>query len=237
MGCVTFEDRLPTMPTAPKKLPAKASATPAPTQATAPLPAANFPARLIQTRRQASMTQQALADAAGVHVNQIKRYEAGAAQPTLEALFFGHVDHVEREDGGQSQFQNLRGEVQIALKICSVGDHHNNLRRRGVRLPAQQHIARNDFIRGTGLQAVAPGEIDNRKSFAVSPKTEALLFFDCDTRVIPDLLAHACECIEDRGLSAIRIASDGNSPWVSGRGVWVLRFHCLESALVLCKND
>jgi transcriptional regulator with XRE-family HTH domain len=86
MGCVTFEDRLPTMPTAPKKLPAKASATPAPTQATAPLPAANFPARLIQTRRQASMTQQALADAAGVHVNQIKRYEAGAAQPTLEAL-------------------------------------------------------------------------------------------------------------------------------------------------------
>jgi transcriptional regulator with XRE-family HTH domain len=85
MGCVTFEDHRPTtMPTAPKKLPAKAIASPA--QAPAPLPAANFPARLIQTRRQASMTQQALADAAGVHVNQIKRYEAGAAQPTLEAL-------------------------------------------------------------------------------------------------------------------------------------------------------
>ena len=46
----------------------------------------NFSARLIQFRRQASMTQQALADAAGVHVNQIKRYEAGNAQPTLEAL-------------------------------------------------------------------------------------------------------------------------------------------------------
>jgi transcriptional regulator with XRE-family HTH domain len=82
MGCVTFEERRPTMPTAPKKLRTKAPAAPAP----APLPAANFPARLIQTRRQASMTQQALADAAGVHVNQIKRYEAGAAQPTLEAL-------------------------------------------------------------------------------------------------------------------------------------------------------
>lgn len=73
MGCVIFEDRLPTMPAK------KSSATAAP-------PAANFPARLIQARRQASMTQQALADAAGVHVNQIKRYEAGAAQPTLEAL-------------------------------------------------------------------------------------------------------------------------------------------------------
>ncbi|MCE4554887.1 helix-turn-helix transcriptional regulator [Pelomonas sp. P8] len=32
------------------------------------------------------MTQQALADAAGVHVNQVRRYEAGNAQPTLEAL-------------------------------------------------------------------------------------------------------------------------------------------------------
>jgi transcriptional regulator with XRE-family HTH domain len=46
----------------------------------------NFPARLIQLRRQHSLTQQALADAVGVHVNQIKRYEAGSAQPTLETL-------------------------------------------------------------------------------------------------------------------------------------------------------
>jgi transcriptional regulator with XRE-family HTH domain len=60
-------------------MPAAASATPA-------APATRFPARLIQIRRQSSMTQQALADAAGVHVNQIRRYEAGSAQPTLEAL-------------------------------------------------------------------------------------------------------------------------------------------------------
>jgi len=84
MGCVSFELRMPAMPTASKKVPAKATAAARP--APVPLPAANFPARLIQTRRQASMTQQALADAAGVHVNQIERYEAGAAQPTLEAL-------------------------------------------------------------------------------------------------------------------------------------------------------
>ena len=82
MGCVSFEAHLPTMPTALKKPPAKSTAPAAPP----PLSAANFPARLIQTRRLASMTQQALADAAGVHVNQIKRYEAGSAQPTLEAL-------------------------------------------------------------------------------------------------------------------------------------------------------
>lgn len=85
MGCVTFEVRLPTMPAAPKKLPPKSPASAA-KAAPVPQPVASFSARLIQTRRQASMTQQALADAAGVHVNQIKRYEAGAALPTLEAL-------------------------------------------------------------------------------------------------------------------------------------------------------
>lgn len=46
----------------------------------------NFPAQLIQLRRQHGLTQQALADAVGVHVNQIKRYEASTAQPTLETL-------------------------------------------------------------------------------------------------------------------------------------------------------
>lgn len=50
-----------------------------------PLPM-DFPVRLIQLRREQALTQQALADAVGIHVNQIRRYEAGAAQPTLEAL-------------------------------------------------------------------------------------------------------------------------------------------------------
>lgn len=110
MGCVTFEDRRPTMPTAPKKLPSKAIASTPPT----PLPAANFPARLIQTRRQASMTQQALADAAGVHVNQIKRYEAGAAQPTLEALvglaraLHASLDQLVFDEGERGPSDDLR---------------------------------------------------------------------------------------------------------------------------------
>lgn len=46
----------------------------------------DFPTRLIQLRREQALTQQALADAVDIHVNQIRRYEAGSAQPTLEAL-------------------------------------------------------------------------------------------------------------------------------------------------------
>lgn len=46
----------------------------------------HFPARLIQLRKAADLTQQDLAATANLHVNQIRRYEAGTAQPTLEAL-------------------------------------------------------------------------------------------------------------------------------------------------------
>ena len=45
-----------------------------------------FQTRLIQFRKSQSLTQQALATGIGMHVNQIKRYEAGTAQPNLDAL-------------------------------------------------------------------------------------------------------------------------------------------------------
>jgi transcriptional regulator with XRE-family HTH domain len=41
---------------------------------------------LILLRRDKQLTQQEMADTIGVHVNQIRRYEAGATQPSLEVL-------------------------------------------------------------------------------------------------------------------------------------------------------
>jgi len=45
-----------------------------------------FPERLVALRRSRGMTQQTLADAAGIHVSQIRRYETNAAQPSVDAL-------------------------------------------------------------------------------------------------------------------------------------------------------
>ncbi|BBI92361.1 putative transcriptional regulator [Serratia symbiotica str. Tucson] len=42
--------------------------------------------RLAYIRKSKGLTQQALADAIGLHVTQIKRYEAGTSQPSLEAI-------------------------------------------------------------------------------------------------------------------------------------------------------
>ena len=46
----------------------------------------NFPKHLVDIRKKQGYTQQSLADTVGLHVNQIKKYEAGTAQPTLTAL-------------------------------------------------------------------------------------------------------------------------------------------------------
>jgi len=45
-----------------------------------------FAEQLTATRKQRGMTQQKLADEAGVHVTQLRRYEAGTAQPTADVL-------------------------------------------------------------------------------------------------------------------------------------------------------
>ena len=48
--------------------------------------AMDFQDRLATLRKDKRFTQQALADLAGVHVAQIRRYEAGESQPTLDVI-------------------------------------------------------------------------------------------------------------------------------------------------------
>ena len=46
----------------------------------------DFPQRLIRHRKDRKLTQQALADLAGIHITQVQRYEKGDAQPTLDMI-------------------------------------------------------------------------------------------------------------------------------------------------------
>lgn len=45
-----------------------------------------FPERLTALRKERGMTQQALADQVGLAVLQIRRYEGGTSQPTLDVI-------------------------------------------------------------------------------------------------------------------------------------------------------
>ena len=46
----------------------------------------NFPEHLAALRKQKGLTQQQLAERVGVHVVQLRRYEAGTSQPTLDVV-------------------------------------------------------------------------------------------------------------------------------------------------------
>lgn len=48
--------------------------------------AMDFPERLVTLRKERGLTQQVLADKVGVAVLQIRRYEGGASQPTLDVI-------------------------------------------------------------------------------------------------------------------------------------------------------
>jgi transcriptional regulator with XRE-family HTH domain len=48
--------------------------------------ASGFPARIAELRKEKGLTQQQLAERVGVHVQQLKRYEAGISQPTLDVI-------------------------------------------------------------------------------------------------------------------------------------------------------
>ena len=45
-----------------------------------------FPERLTELRKERGFTQQSLADSVDVHVSQIRRYEGGQTQPTLDVI-------------------------------------------------------------------------------------------------------------------------------------------------------
>lgn len=45
-----------------------------------------FSNRLLRLRKEKRLTQQALADKAGMHVVQIRRYETNASQPSVDAI-------------------------------------------------------------------------------------------------------------------------------------------------------
>lgn len=48
--------------------------------------AMDFPERLAALRGERGITQQTLAERVGIHVSQIRRYEAGQSAPTLDVL-------------------------------------------------------------------------------------------------------------------------------------------------------
>jgi transcriptional regulator with XRE-family HTH domain len=80
-------------------------------------------ARLIQLRHERGWTQQDVAEQVGLHVNQIKRYEAGTAQPSLEGLkklartFSRTTDWLLFEDAERGPDEDLRLQFEAMRQL------------------------------------------------------------------------------------------------------------------------
>lgn len=91
--------------------------------AISPLCPMSLSARLIQLRREHDWTQQDVADRIGLHVNQIKRYEAGSAQPSLEGLkkiaraFSVSTDWLLFEDAERGPDEDLRLQFEAMSQL------------------------------------------------------------------------------------------------------------------------
>lgn len=85
--------------------------------------AMNFPKRVLKIRKQQGFTQQSLADTVSMHVNQIKKYEAGTAQPTLGAMIklaqtlHVSLDALVFEDGDRGPDDDLRLQFEAISRM------------------------------------------------------------------------------------------------------------------------
>ena len=91
-----------------------------------------FPQRLTNLRKQRNLTQDTLADNVGVHVSQIRRYEAGTSTPTLDVLrnialaLHTSADSLVFDENERTPQNDLH---LIFEAISNLDDHHQQLAR------------------------------------------------------------------------------------------------------------
>ena len=77
-------------------------------------------ARISTMRKQKGLTQQGLADALGLHVTQIKRYESGNSLPSLEALKKISQTFRVTTDSLVFEEDELTPDVNLALQFQAI---------------------------------------------------------------------------------------------------------------------
>ena len=89
----------------------------------------SFTNRFLQLRKQHSLTQQQMADAVGIHITQVKRYEGGDAQPSLDALkkislsFNVTTDWLIFEDGEREPKNELKLKFEAISQMDEDEQH------------------------------------------------------------------------------------------------------------------
>ena len=128
-----------------------------------------------------------------------------AVQVDFHAPFFDDVHHIQGDDDGFPQFQELQGQVEIAFQRRRVDDIDDD-----VDIVTEDEIPRNLFFHGVRRQAVRPGQVDEMNVIAVGIDG-AFNFFDGNAGPVGDLEVGPRIGVEQRRLAAVRIADESDS--------------------------
>ena len=116
----------------------------------------------------------------------------------LVAALAHDVHHVHGHDHRDAQLGQLRGQVQVALKVRAVDNVED-----GVRPLVDQVVAGDDLLQRVGAERVNAGKVhDDDIIMLFQP---AFLFLDRDARPVANKLIGAGQRIEQRRLAAVRV--------------------------------
>src|SRR3954470_1800578 len=130
-----------------------------------------------------------------------------ARDADVERRVHREIHHVQDEEDGPAEIENLVNEIEVSLQIRGIDNAENPIRLRRVSATTEETVARDGSIRRTRGERVRARQIDDSHRLTVLRKRRADFLFDRDTRIIADLLLEASERVEERALAAVRIAN------------------------------
>ena len=128
---------------------------------------------------------------------------ADAREVDRVAVFLDEIHHVHRHHHRQSEFGQLRREVEVALDVRAVDDVQDRV---GVLL--DEELARDLLLEGVRRERIDARQVlddDVLMSFQ-----DAFLLLDGDARPVADVLVRSRERIEERRLTRIGVSGQGN---------------------------
>ena len=112
------------------------------------------------------------------------------------------VHHVERDDHGAVELHKLQRQVQVAFDISSVDDVDD-----GVGVFVQDKLATDDLFARVRRQRIDAGQVGNACLGMVTDG--AVLAVDRHAGKVTDMLVGARKLVEQRGLTAVLVAGEG----------------------------
>ena len=122
----------------------------------------------------------------------------------LVAVLLDEVHHVEGDDHRQTQFKNLRGQIQVAFQVGRVDQVDDD-----VRVAIEKIVARDDFLRRIRRERIDAGKIGNRDILVFG--VLAFLLFNSNARPVANILVGAGQVVEHGRLAAVRVAGKRNA--------------------------